>query len=103
MPQELCRQPKPELLAVVFACDHFDACIYGCSKVHIQTDHKPLESIVQKPLHSAPKRLQRMLLQFQKYNLQWTYKKGTTITLQIHSAGHTYQMFVHVIMSYQQT
>ena len=51
-------QIEKELLAVVFACDHFDAYIYGRSKVHIQTDHKPLESIVQKPLHSAPKRLQ---------------------------------------------
>ena len=74
-------QIEKELLAVVFACDHFDAYIYGRSKVHIQTDHKPLESIVQKPLHSAPKRLQRMLLQLQKYNLEWTYKKGTTMYL----------------------
>ena len=67
-------QIEKELLAVVFACDHFDAYIYGRSKVHIQTDHKPLESIVQKPL-------QRMLLQLQKYNLEWTYKKGTTMYL----------------------
>ena len=74
-------QIEKELLAVVFACDHFDAYIYGRSKVHIQTDHKPLESIVQKPLHSAPKRLQRMLLQLQKYNLEWAYKRGTTMYL----------------------
>lgn len=55
-------QIEKELLAVVFACDHFDAYIYGRSRVNIETDHKPLESIVQKPLNNAPKRLQRMLL-----------------------------------------
>ena len=62
---------------MVFACDHFDAYIYGRGRVNIETDHKPLESIVLKPLNDAPKRLQRMLLQLQKYNVQWKYKKGT--------------------------
>ena len=74
-------QIEKELLAVVFACDHFDAYIYGRSRVNIETDHKPLKSIVQKPLNNAPKRLQRMLLQLQKYNLQWKYKKGTSMFL----------------------
>ena len=32
-----------------------------------------------KPLNDVPKRLQRMLLQLQKYNLQWKYKKGTSM------------------------
>ena len=40
-------QIEKELLAVVFACDHFDAYIYGRNRVQIETDHKPLESIVQ--------------------------------------------------------
>ena len=74
-------QIEKELLAVVFACDHFDAYIYGRSRINIETDHKPLESIVLKPLHNAPQRLQRMLLKLQKYNLQWKYKKGTTMFL----------------------
>ena len=74
-------QIEKELLAVVFACDHFDAYIYGRGKVHIETEDKPLESIVQMPLHSAPKRLQRMLLQLQKYNLERKYKKGTSMFL----------------------
>ena len=76
-----CAQIEKELLAVVFACDHFDAYIYGRSRINIETDHKPLESIVLKPLNDAPKRLQRMLLQLQKYNLQWKYKKGTSMFL----------------------
>lgn len=30
--------------------------------MRVETDHKPLETIVQKPLQDTPKRLQRMLL-----------------------------------------
>ena len=69
-------QIEKELLAIVYTCDHFDAYIYGRDTVHVETDHKPLESIMLKPLNSAPKRLQRMLLRLQKYNLQVKYKRG---------------------------
>ena len=40
------------------------------------TDHRPLQSIFNKTLHQAPARLQRFLLQLQKYDLQVTYKPG---------------------------
>ncbi|VDI51087.1 Hypothetical predicted protein [Mytilus galloprovincialis] len=43
--------------------------------------HKPLESILKKPLHCAPKRLQRMMLQLQKYNIQLVYKPGKEMYL----------------------
>ena len=43
-------QIEKELLAIVFACDHFDAYIYGRDVVHIETDHQPLVSIALKPL-----------------------------------------------------
>ena len=42
----------------------------------IHSDHKPLETIFKKTLITAPKRLQRMLLQLQKYNLLVIYKPG---------------------------
>ena len=69
-------QLEKELLAIVFACEKFDAYIYGRDCVRVQTDHKPLESIFQKELCTAPKRLQRMLLRLQKYSLDVTYLKG---------------------------
>ena len=47
----------------------------------IETDHKPLITIVKKPLHAAPARLQRMLLQLQRYDLQFVYKKGKELFL----------------------
>ena len=55
--------------------------IFGRDKVKVQTDHKPLESIIQKELHAAPKRLQRMLLRLQRYNLQVDYVKGKLMFL----------------------
>ena len=67
-------QIEKELLAIVFGCDHFEAYIYGRKQVHVETDHQPLEMIVRKPLNTAPKRLQHMLLQLQKYSLDIKYK-----------------------------
>ena len=69
-------QIEKELLAIVFACDRFDIYIYGRDRVKVESDHQPLEAIMKKPLNDAPKRLQRMLLQLQKYSLDVTYKKG---------------------------
>ena len=46
-----------ELLAIVFTCEKFDSYIYGRDCVQVQTDHKPLESILRKELCTAPKRL----------------------------------------------
>ena len=73
-------QIEKELLAILFAVERFEQCVYG-QPVMIQTDHKPLESIFCKSLLSAPKRLQRMLLRLQKFDLQVSYKKGTEMYL----------------------
>ena len=54
-------QIEKEMLAIVCGCEKFDQYIYR-NKVTVETDHKPLVSISQKPSHSTPKRLQRMLL-----------------------------------------
>ena len=74
-------QIEKELLAIVFACGKFEAYIYGRERVHVETDHQPLETIAVKPLNSAPQRLQRMLLRLQKYNLKVNYKKGDEMFL----------------------
>ena len=74
-------QIEKELLAIVFACDRFDAYVYGRDWVNVETDHKPLEQIFVKSLASAPQRLQRMLLRLQKYNLKVKYKKGREMLL----------------------
>ncbi|CAH1232986.1 RTL1 [Branchiostoma lanceolatum] len=71
-------QIEKELYAIVFGCERFHQYIYG-RKVHVESDHKPLESIMKKPLSTAPARLQRMLLRLQKYDLEVKHKPGKEI------------------------
>ncbi len=68
-------QIKKELLAVVFAFEKFNQYTYARC-VEVETDHKPLVSIVKKSLTSAPPRLQRMLLRYQRYEFKMKYKPG---------------------------
>lgn len=69
-------QIEKELLAVLFACVHFDQLIIGNAKTVVKTDHKPLINIMKKPLLKAPKRLQHMLLNLQRYNIQLQFVSG---------------------------
>ena len=57
--QERYAQIEKELLAAVFRCIKFAEYIVG-RDVTVESDHKPLEAIMKKPLHVAPLRLQRM-------------------------------------------
>ncbi|RXN06058.1 Transposon Ty3-I Gag-Pol [Labeo rohita] len=68
-------QIEKELLAILFAARKFHQYRYGRT-VMVQSDHKPLENIMQKQLCKAPARLQRMLLQLQKYELNIAYTPG---------------------------
>ena len=72
-------QIEKELLAIVFACQKFHQYIYGFP-TKVQSDHKPLESIVNKPFHMVSARLQRMLLKLQNYDLSVKYVKGERLT-----------------------
>lgn len=69
-------QIEKETLAIVFACNKFDQYIVGNHKVIIETDHQPLLTIFKKPLCSAPRRIQKMLMTLQRYNICLKYKKG---------------------------
>lgn len=73
-------QIEKEFLAVVFSMEKFHQYTYG-RKVTVQSDHKPLETIVRKPLLSAPKRLQSMMLRIQKYDLDVIYVPGRDMLL----------------------
>ena len=69
-------QIEKEMLAIVFSCSKFHQYIFGKEAVNVQTDHKPLESILKKPLCKAPPRLQRMMLNLQPYDLRVQYVPG---------------------------
>ena len=73
--QKRYAQIEKELLAILHGCEHFHQYIYGRTVV-VETDHKPLETIVTKPLFRAPIHLQRMLLRLQQYDISVVHKPG---------------------------
>lgn len=78
--KELWAQIGRECLAIASACDKWDLWIHG-RQVTAHTDHQPLETIFKKPLHAAPRRLQKMTMHLQRYNIKVTYQKGTSLLL----------------------
>ncbi len=73
-------QIEKELLALVFDLEHNH--YYTCGrKLTLWTDHKPLVSIANQPLVSAPKRLQRLMLRLQQYDVAIRYKLGKEMFL----------------------
>lgn len=66
---------EKELLAILFACEHFSQYIYG-KKSLVQSDHKPLIPILNKNLNDCPARLQRMLIRLQKFDISVVYIPG---------------------------
>ena len=68
-------QIEKELLAIVFGCERFRQYLFA-KEVEVHTDHKPLINTLNKPLHANPKRIQRLLLRLQCYNLTLVYIPG---------------------------
>ena len=60
----------------MYGLEKFHQYTYG-RKVIVQSDHKPLEVNVKK----APKRLQRVLLRVQLYDVTIVYRKGKRMEL----------------------
>lgn len=60
-------QIEKEMLAVVFDCEKFHKLLYGKSDVTIESDHKPVETIMRKPISLALMCIQKMILKFQPY------------------------------------
>ena len=73
-------QIEKELLASLFGLEKFDQYVYG-RHVVVQTDHKPLESILKRSLLDAPRRLQRLLMLLQRYDFQLTYVPGKEVPI----------------------
>ena len=74
-------QIEKECLAIVEAFNKFDQWLLGKSDITVHTDHQPLQSIFQKDLASAPKRLQKMMLFLQRYNFTVANRKGSSLHL----------------------
>ena len=65
-------------MAVCYGLTKFHQYTFG-RDVNVITDHKPLVSIVLKPLSKAPRRLQNLLLRTQEYTYSLSHRAGTDI------------------------
>ena len=66
------------MLAIVYGCNKFHHYIYGMSTIKVETDHKPLESILRK---QTPTRLQKMIMSIQKYPINLVYRPGKQLVI----------------------
>ena len=73
-------QIEKEMLAIVFSLERFNQYTFG-RHVKVESDHKPLESILLKPLSRAPRRLQSMMMRLQKYDFTVHYERGKNMHL----------------------
>lgn len=74
-------QIEKKTLAIVHAFQKFDQLLLGKSAVTVHSDHQPLETIFKRPLASAPRRLQSMMLTLQRYSFHVKYRKGSSLHL----------------------
>ena len=73
-------QIEKEMLGILFGCTRFKHYIYGRRTV-VESDCKPIESIMKKPLCSASPRLQRLVLQLQQFDIEVIHYRGKNIPL----------------------
>ena len=66
-----------------FGCSKFNNFIFG-QHVTVESDHKPLQSIHKKGTHEMPVRLQNLMFQLQKYDLDIVFKPGKSMFLSDH-------------------
>ena len=70
-------QIEKETLAIIHAFHKFNQLLSGKADVTVHSDHQPLEIIFKRPLASAPRRLQSMMLSLQRVE----YCKGSSLYL----------------------
>ena len=79
-PQRRWAQIEKEALSVLFGLKRFDQYTYG-RKVIVVNDHKPLENILRKPLSSAPRRLQDIMMELNRYDIEFRFLKGEKLVI----------------------
>ena len=73
-------QIEKEMLAIVWSLERFDQYTFA-KHTTVQSDHKPLEALMKKPLSKAPKRLQGMMMRLLRYDVEVRYRRGADMHL----------------------
>ena len=68
-------QIEKETLAIQFGLEAFRQYVYG-NCVTVESEHKPLLGLLEKPIASCTPRIQRMRLQLMRFEFRLVYKPG---------------------------
>ena len=94
-----CKLEK-KLLAVVFALQRFDQNVYG-QEGRVEFDHQALEMILKNPITAVRKRMQQMILELHRYELELVCKPGPLFVLadtsQAYLQAHTREDESHAV------
>ena len=75
-------QIEKELLAAVWTCEKLQKYLMGLPSFTLQTDHKPLISLINvRDLQDTPIRCQRMLIRLMRFNVHATYIPGVQLII----------------------
>ena len=63
------------------SCERIHDYLYEQREIAVESDRKPLEAILMKPIYQAPLRLQSMILRFKPYSVNIKYIPGYHLVL----------------------
>ena len=83
MTETECRyaQIEKECLGLVFGLEKFHSYIYGLPTFTVETDHRPLVSIIKKNLNDMSPRIQRLMMKMLRYDFELVYTPGKHLIL----------------------
>ena len=67
---------EKQCLAICLAFEKWDSLLCAKSDITVETDDQPIETIFEKPIYKASRRLQAMLMRLQRWSFAVNYKKG---------------------------
>ncbi|KAI4891972.1 hypothetical protein NFI96_009139, partial [Prochilodus magdalenae] len=74
-------QIEKECLGLAYGLDKFHCYVYGLPTFTVETDHRPLVSIIKKNLNEMSPRIQRLIMKLQRYDFELIYTPGKHLVL----------------------
>ena len=91
-------QIEKALLAVLFGCRKFHYYVYGGKTFTVETDHKPLVTMIQKEIDEIRSpRLRRMIMHLRDYAFNLKYKQGKDLVIADTLSRANYEVEVDIV------
>lgn len=74
-------QIEKECLGLAYGLERFHCYVYGLPTFTVETDHRPLVSIIKKNLNEMSPRIQRLIMKLQRYDFDLMYTPGKHLVL----------------------